>query len=246
MNRTYIYVGENTRAVYQAALDFAKGLNCLADNAKNKALFCGACLSCNVFDGNNHPDTFYVTGTKKSIGIDDIREQIIAPMALKPFRYKYKVFIVEKAQELTHAAQNVLLKTIEEPAEYGVFLFVAPNNRPFLPTFLSRCETIRFAEETDFEYPDDIKIVAEEVYDTLNKTDIYGAFLLYNRLDKLDKPGIMQMLDLLYVMYGGTANIEACKAIIETKKILSQNANTQLAAELLFYRLNQANMGVYS
>ena len=247
MNRGYIYVGENIPAVYQSALDFAKGLNC-KDNAVTdcrNSIFCGSCVSCAAFDNQNHPDTFYVIGTKKSIGVDDIREQLIGPMSLKPYSHKYKVFIIEKAQDLTPAAQNVLLKTIEEPAEYGVFLFVSPNTRAFLPTVLSRCDIVRFSDEAHMEYSPELISLSSEIYEKLSKSDIYDAFLLYGKLEKLEKNEVVQLLDLLYVKYGEKATfgrnyINACKEILKTKQILSGNGNLQLAIELLFVKLREA------
>ena len=229
--------------MYQNALDFAKGLNC-KENADNFT-FCGSCTSCVLFDNKNHPDTFYVVGSKKSIGVDDIREQLIKPMSLKPYSHKYKIFIIEKAQDLTPAAQNVLLKTIEEPAEYGVFLFVSLNTRSFLPTVLSRCDIVRFSEEAHTEYSQESISLSGEIYEKLGKSDIYDAFLLYNKFDKLERYEVVQILDLLYVKYGkkaahGSNFCYACKQILKTKQILSQNGNLQLAIELLFVRLREA------
>ena len=155
MSHAYIFEGENAALVRKHASDFAKGLNCASvntDNTENTHNVnyansgagspCRECLSCRVFDSGNHPDTVFVTGTKQSgIGVEDVREQILLPMAVKPFKYQFKVFIVDLLSKniLTHAAQNALLKTIEEPAPYGVFLFLAANTHGFLPTMLSRC-----------------------------------------------------------------------------------------------------------
>ena len=241
-------MGENIPQVYKNALDFAKGLNCKENtNADLQGFatgvhFCGSCTSCAAFDNQNHPDTFYVVGTKKSIGVDDIRDQLIGPMSLKPYSHKYKVFIVEKAQDLTPAAQNVLLKTIEEPAEFGVFLFVSPNTRIFLPTVLSRCVIVRFSDEAHTEYSTNIINLTGEIYEKLGKSDMYDAFLLSGKLDKPERSEIMQLLDLLYVKYGekaahGTNFTRACKEILKTKEIISGNGNMQLAMELLFVKL---------
>ena len=229
--------------MYQSALDFAKELNC-KENADDST-FCGICASCVMFDNKNHPDTFYVIGTKKSIGVDDIRDQLIGPMSLKPYSHRYKVFIVEKAQELTPAAQNVLLKTIEEPAEYGVFLFVSPNTRAFLPTVLSRCDIIRFSDEALTEHSPKLIALSGEIYEKLSKSDIYDAFLLYGKFEKLERNEVVQILDLLYVKYGekaahGSYFCHACKEILKTKQILSGNGNLQLAIELLFVNLREA------
>ena len=244
-------MGENIPKVYKSALDFAKGLNCRENaNADFQGStvgvpFCGSCTSCVAFDNQNHPDTFYVSGTKKSIGVDDIREQLIGPMSLKPYSHRYKVFIVEKAQDLTPAAQNVLLKTIEEPAEFGVFLFVSPNTRAFLPTVLSRCDIVRFSDEAHTEHSPELIALSGEIHKKLSKSDIYDAFLLYGKLDKLERNEVVQILDLLYVKYGekaanGSNFCYACKEILKTKQVLSQNGNLQLAVELLFAKLREA------
>ena len=236
-------MGENVPLVYSKALDFAKGLNCKENQGNSE--YCGSCVSCVQFDNNNHPDTFYVVGSKKSIGVDDIRQQLIAPMSLKPYSHKYKVFIVEKAQDLTPAAQNVLLKTIEEPAEYGVFLFVSPNIRSFLPTVLSRCDIVRFSDEAHTEHSPELTALSGEIYEKLCKSDVYDAFLLYGKLDSLERNEVVQLLDLLYVKYGekagqGSIFVNACKEIVKTKQILSQNGNLQLAIEMLFIKLREA------
>ena len=248
MNRGYIFVGENIPAVYQSVLDFAKGLNCKENahadfqNSVADVSFCGICVSCAAFDNQNHPDTFYVVGTKKSIGVDDIRDQLIQPMSLKPYSHKYKVFIVERAQDLTPAAQNVLLKTIEEPAEYGVFLFVSPNTRAFLPTVLSRCDILRFSDEAHAEYSQELIALSGEIHEKLNMSDIYDSFLLHGKLEKLERSDVLKILDLLFAKYGskaaqGSKFVSACKEIIKTKQILSGNGNLQLAIELLFVKL---------
>jgi DNA polymerase-3 subunit delta' len=135
VGHAYIFEGEAGCGKKTLANAFAKALNC-GGGIGNPC----SCLSCRVFDGGNHPDVFFIKGTNKnSIGADDVREQIIRSMSVKPFRYKYKVFIIDKAETLTPAAQNTLLKTIEEPAAYGIFLFLAASGQMLLPTVLSRC-----------------------------------------------------------------------------------------------------------
>jgi len=135
---SHAYILEGGRGVGKKTLAraFAKALQCeiLQDDA------CGQWLSCRVFESGNHPDIHYASGTNaSSIGVDDVREQIVRPMGVKPFRYRYKIFIVDNAETLTVKAQNALLKTVEEPAPYGVFIFLAANINGILPTVLSRC-----------------------------------------------------------------------------------------------------------
>ncbi|MCL2047611.1 MAG: hypothetical protein FWG87_02680 [Defluviitaleaceae bacterium] len=229
-----IFVGEseNLRA---HALEYAKGLNCLRETN------CGECVSCRVFESGNHPDTFFINSTKqKGIGVDEVREQIVMPMAVKPFKYKYKVFIIQ--DPLTPQAQNALLKTIEEPAPYGVFLFLATNTHGFLPTILSRCVVKRtrgeFSGDADFEP------LAQEIMQILETADLPQAFALYKKIEALEKEQLKNFLDTLYVAYGKKIrdtqeHLNAPKIISDTKRILSQNGNAQLALELMFFKLTQ-------
>ena len=235
-----MYVGENSPTLLAAALDFAKSLNCV------NATCCGVCFSCRAFDSGSHPDTFFVASDKKTIGVDEIREQLIKPMTLKPHSHAYKVFIIERAQDLTHQAQNVLLKTIEEPAGYGAFLFLAPNTRSFLPTVLSRCDIVRVVGSPESSGPPEVLDLANKIFASLGDADLYGAFLLYEYVQKLDKLQLMQVLDELFVLFAGElcecgGDIGKCDAILDTKRNLSYNGNTQLAIELLFARLKGAD-----
>ncbi|MDR1688940.1 MAG: hypothetical protein LBS21_10075 [Clostridiales bacterium] len=115
---------------------FAKALQC----EETYGAPCGKCVSCRTFDSMNHPDIIYVTSAAnaKSIGVDDVRAQVLDKLSEKPFKYRFKIFIIEKGDTLTPAAQNALLKALEEPALYGVFLITAANVGKFLPTVLSR------------------------------------------------------------------------------------------------------------
>ena len=269
----YIFEGEDTAAVRNQALTFAKKLNCVTAAAA-QPLFsedmhsmvrlearyapasepCNQCLSCRTFDSGNHPDTIFVKGTKQSgIGVDDVREQILQPMAIKPFKYEHKVFIVDNAETLTPAAQNALLKTIEEPAPYGFFLFLAPNTHSFLPTVLSRC-SIKKIRGTSKEITADseMQTLAEELIIKLATADITEAFALYRKVDTLTKDALQELLDLLYLSIGEKISISAgfgelppqslfasIEAITRTKHILAQNGNTQLALELMFLAMSR-------
>jgi len=139
VGHAFIFDGAKGMGKKTLAKTFAKTLQCESGGA----VPCNSCLSCRVFESGNHPDMFYVTSTKKSIGVDDIREQVIKPMGTRPYRYKYKVFIVQNADTMTAAAQNALLKTIEEPSAYGLFLLLSENYNAFFPTVVSRCVVFR-------------------------------------------------------------------------------------------------------
>lgn len=123
---------------------FAKAIQC--ENNKNVEIeenigSCDRCVSCKTFNEGNHTDIIYVKSEngRATIGVDDIREQIGKIVEIKPYKYDYKIFIIDKADTMTVQAQNALLKTIEEPPSYAVFILLSENHNSFLPTVLSRC-----------------------------------------------------------------------------------------------------------
>lgn len=103
---------------------------------------CGECLSCvQAFSGSN-PDIITVEHEKEnSISVGEIR-RMRADVQIRPYRASHKVYIIPDAEKMTPAAQNALLKTLEEPPSYAVLLLLADGTAGFLPTILSRCVTL--------------------------------------------------------------------------------------------------------
>ena len=115
----YIIEGAPGSGKTLLAETFAKALQC---EAKRDGDACGSCVSCRTFDTQNHPDIIRVAPTtRKTVGVDDIREQVGERIKTRPYKYAYKIFIIKDADEMTPQAQNALLKALEEPAGYGVF-----------------------------------------------------------------------------------------------------------------------------
>lgn len=142
-SHAYIFCGNKGSGRNLTAGAFAKTANCLSPINGNA---CGKCPSCIQFESGNNPDVFYVKATKTiSISVDDIREQIVNEVKIKPYSYKRKIFIIDKADTMTSQAQNSLLKTLEEPPKYVLIILIAENTENFLPTVLSRCVMMKFS-----------------------------------------------------------------------------------------------------
>ena len=136
VSHAYILNGEKGSGKKTIARVFAKALNCESDEEKP----CDTCHSCRQANSGNHPDIMEVTHEKpNSISVDDIREQIVEDVQVRPYSSPYKVYIVSDAEKMTMQAQNALLKTIEEPPSYVVVLLLTTNAASLLPTILSRC-----------------------------------------------------------------------------------------------------------
>ena len=101
---------------------------------------CGECPSCRAVAGGNHPDIITITHEKENlISVSEIREQLVSDMYIKPYRSRYKIYLVDDADKMNPQAQNAILKTLEEPPIYGMIFLLSANRHAFLPTVLSRC-----------------------------------------------------------------------------------------------------------
>ncbi len=152
VNHAYIFNGADGSGKNMLAKAFAEALLCEKQEEKG----CGKCHFCRQTASGNNPDLIYVKHEKNgTIGIDDVREQLIEDIQIKPYNGKYKVYIIDEAEKLTVQAQNAMLKTIEEPPEYSVIMLLTNNGEIFLPTILSRCIMLNLRplrESTIMEY----------------------------------------------------------------------------------------------
>ena len=102
------------------------------------------CAACTRIARGVHPDVLVVEpGDNGSIKIDQVRE-IVDRAAYRPFEGRRRVVIIDEADALVPAAQNALLKTLEEPPPSSVFILVTSRPDVLLPTVRSRCPQLRF------------------------------------------------------------------------------------------------------
>jgi len=124
-----------------AALAFAATIFCTNEPDAP----CGECAGCRQVAAGTHPDlvTVALPSGKKEIGIDAIR-RLKQAMQLRAVSGKRKVAIIDDADRLSLAAQNALLKTLEEPPPRSQLILVTPSPGALLPTVRSRCQRVLF------------------------------------------------------------------------------------------------------
>ena len=102
---------------------------------------CMGCNACRKVMTDNHPDCITVTDPDhKAVAVDIVRDAR-ADMYIRPNEGSHKIYIFP--QELRTEGQNALLKILEEPPEYGVFILLSDNPEKLLPTVRSRCTELR-------------------------------------------------------------------------------------------------------
>ena len=142
----YLFVGPPHVGKMTLALELAKALNCEAAEVP-----CGTCASCQKIASAKHADVQIIdlaggrnsdeTRLQTEISIDQIRE-LQHSASLPPFEGKFKVFIIDGAELLSHEAANSLLKTLEEPVGKVIFILLAASDRLLPATIVSRCQKL--------------------------------------------------------------------------------------------------------
>ncbi len=235
VSHAYILTGEAGMGRKTLANAFAMALQCEGGNVRA----CGTCHSCRQFVSGNHPDVIYVRHEKPgSIGVGDVREQIVNDVDIKPYSSPYKIYIVDQAELLTAEAQNALLKTIEEPPEYAVIFLLTTNSEAFLPTILSRCTTLKLKPLYDQVIKTYLK-EHEKVSD--HQADVCAAFARGNlgkavALASSEEFVRMQEIVLELLKHVNTMEIREMLAILKEIKDANLNVGDCLDFMQLWYR----------
>src|SRR6478735_9232458 len=129
------------------ALAVAATMNCLQprQTADLERDACGECASCRRIARGVHPDVLLIEpGDTGTIKIEQIRD-VVDRSGFRPFEGRRRVVIIDEADAMMPAAQNALLKTLEEPPSASVFLLLSSLPDALLPTVQSRCPRLRLA-----------------------------------------------------------------------------------------------------
>jgi DNA polymerase III subunit delta' len=129
-------VGKRTLAILLAQL-----LNC---ESRSGRLVCGKCSGCRKIAQGSHPDIRLVEPDGAFIKIEQIRS-MIGEIAYQPFEAKYRVVILDPAEQLKVEAANCMLKTLEEPPSRTIIILVTSNPYALLTTIQSRSRLLQFA-----------------------------------------------------------------------------------------------------
>ena len=124
---------------------------------------CGACASCRKVASGNHPDLLVIRrnpsrdedpdglGSRTEITVEQVRSQLIPALAVRPIEGRGRAVIIDGADTLNEAAQNALLKTLEEPPRGCLLVLLASHEDALLATLRSRCQEVRLSPLEDAE-----------------------------------------------------------------------------------------------
>ena len=235
LSHSYLIVGTESSDL---AKDIAKMVLCRQEHTG-----CGSCSSCLKIMSDNHPDYMLIEpdgASIKNAQVEDFQDFIY----IRPFESDHKIVVFNQSHLMTDRAQNRILKVLEEPPEYALFLFLTHQPEGMLDTVLSRCQLIK-AKEAVKAIDDEKRDQSLALLHAIMKQDA-GTVLSMGNYMKQVKADITDFLSIFSSMlrdvmiFRETGNYQLISVsnltILNYKELLfkaSQNISRKLNVELI-------------
>lgn len=195
ISHAYLFCGTRGTGKTSAAKILAKAANCLSLENGNP---CGKCENCKAIAMGNATDVLEIDAASNN-GVDnirDLRDEVLYP----PSYLKKRVYIIDEVHMLSSGAFNALLKTLEEPPEYVIFILATTELHKIPPTILSRCQRFEFRNISSDEIKDRLLHVAKEEKISLSPK---AAKLIANLADGAMRDGLSLLESCVSANSGG-------------------------------------------
>ena len=266
--QAYLFCGPRAVGKTTLARVLAKALNCL-NRKENEFEPCNKCLNCLSITQGSNLDVVEIDAASNT-GVDNVRDNIIAFSRVAPNNTKFKVFIIDEVHMLSISAFNALLKIIEEPPTYVVFILCTTEIQKVPSTIISRCQRFDFKRISVSEIVKKLNLIAatenitidQEVLESVARRSgghLRDAESLLGQIFSLgDKTISLEQAELVMPHYNSYEAIDliealsrkdAAKAIILINNLVDsganlKNFNAEIINLLRKVMLNKLNPGL--
>ena len=203
----YLFYGPRGTGKTSVAKIFSRAVNC--ESTKN-GIQCEKCDYCMASSQKECMDIIEIDAASNN-GVDEIRE-LKSKVSFVPTELKYKVYIIDEVHMLSSGAFNALLKTLEEPPEYIIFILATTELNKVPSTIVSRCQTMEFKKLTENQIVDRLKYISDK-----EKIDITDEALL--EIAKNSNGGLRDAIGLLEK----SSTYKESKIEIDDVRLISSN-----------------------
>lgn len=233
----YLFCGPRGTGKTTMARLFAKALNC-QEGEGHQCLKCDSCLK---ISSNDHPDVVEIDAASNST-VDSVRD-LIENVSYQPIMGRYKVYIIDEVHNMSNSAFNALLKTLEEPPSFVVFILATTEPQKIIPTILSRVQRYDFSKVALSDLIFNLKRVLDSEHIEYEEEAI-------NEIALLSDGGVRDSLSLLdqAVSYSSDKitleNVNTLFGLISKKEVINiikliENKNTSSLIKLIREKYSQ-------
>lgn len=197
ISHAYLLIGQRLEELKEEVLTFSKEILVKTIEEEKQ------------WSSNNFPDFHWIKPENDQITIDKIRE-LNTFISKRPLSSKKKIIFIEEAHLLRNEGANALLKLLEEPPEYIIFLLTTHGERKLLPTIVSRCQKIYYygRNREELNIPEEVFL---EIMDGLLKKDLLILPKYFPEIEEMGDDFFEFLLfyfrDLLLVKEGVTEDL---------------------------------------
>src|SRR5687767_3312878 len=204
--QAFVFAGSRGCGKTTTASILARALNCVKGPTGDP---CGECDACIEIAQGRDMDVLEIDAASHT-GIDNIREVVIAGLAIAPVRDRYKIFIIDEVHQLSTPSFNALLKSIEEPPPHVVFVMATTELHKIPDTILSRSQVFEFRAISARAIGEQLRKIAET--ERIEASD--AALALIARAAEGSMRDAQSALDQVIAFAGERVTVDEVSAVL--------------------------------